>query len=271
MISLKSNSRGATSVVAAREQQDLSEPARVGRTEVGSASTSPVAAETKMIVVIDEHVLTRECLARCLKTCGKNHEVAAFASVAEWQESMVRHPGPSVIILGSYGHRHAQIELDLAALVQSGMGIPIVVICDDEEVEHVLCALEGGARGYIPTSVTLEVVVGAIYLVLAGGTFVPGSCVLSLKGRERQATAEKGSDNGPFTTRQSAVVEAVRQGKTNKQIAYELSMRESTVKVHVRNIMRKLKARNRTEVAFLTSKIRAQSDSLGCRIGSVGK
>nr|WP_246482341.1 LuxR C-terminal-related transcriptional regulator [Methylopila capsulata] len=58
---------------------------------------------------------------------------------------------------------------------------------------------------------------------------------------------------GRFTARQAAVVDALRQGKANKIIAYELNMRESTVKVHVRNIMRKLKAKNRTEVAFMTS------------------
>ena len=52
------------------------------------------------------------------------------------------------------------------------------------------------------------------------------------------------------TARQAAVVDALRQGKSNKIIAYELNMRESTVKVHVRNIMKKLNARNRTEVAF---------------------
>jgi len=56
--------------------------------------------------------------------------------------------------------------------------------------------------------------------------------------------------NGMFTTRQAAVIEALKRGKANKIIAYELEMRESTVKVHVRNIMKKLKATNRTEVAY---------------------
>jgi predicted transcriptional regulator len=48
------------------------------------------------------------------------------------------------------------------------------------------------------------------------------------------------------------VVEEIRLGKANKQIAYELNMSEHTVKVHLRHIMRKLKARNRTEVAVLS-------------------
>ena len=54
-----------------------------------------------------------------------------------------------------------------------------------------------------------------------------------------------------FTARQGAVIRALCSGKANKIIAYELNMCESTVKVHVRNIMKKLKAKNRTEVAVM--------------------
>lgn len=53
-----------------------------------------------------------------------------------------------------------------------------------------------------------------------------------------------------FTARQSAVAEGLRRGKANKIIAYELNLCESTVKVHIRNIMKKLGATNRTEVAY---------------------
>jgi DNA-binding NarL/FixJ family response regulator len=56
-----------------------------------------------------------------------------------------------------------------------------------------------------------------------------------------------------FTARQWDVLERLKQGKQNKIIAYELNMCESTVKVHIRNIMKKLKARNRTQVVLLTS------------------
>ena len=64
-----------------------------------------------------------------------------------------------------------------------------------------------------------------------------------------------------FSTRQAAVVEALRRGKSNKQIAYELAMCESTVKVHVRNIMKKLNAKNRTQVAFMANdRIRKQDE-----------
>jgi DNA-binding NarL/FixJ family response regulator len=56
-----------------------------------------------------------------------------------------------------------------------------------------------------------------------------------------------------FTSRQAAVVDALLKGKANKIIADELNMCENTVKVHVRRIMMKLKARNRTEVAYIVN------------------
>jgi DNA-binding NarL/FixJ family response regulator len=50
-------------------------------------------------------------------------------------------------------------------------------------------------------------------------------------------------------------VDALRRGKANKIIAYELNMKESTVKVHVRNIMKKLRATNRTQVAYIANRL----------------
>ena len=58
---------------------------------------------------------------------------------------------------------------------------------------------------------------------------------------------------GIFTGREVAIVDALRKGKSNKTIAFDLSISESTVKVHLRNIMNKLHATNRTQVAMLTN------------------
>ena len=94
-------------------------------------------------------------------------------------------------------------------------------------------------RGYVPTSFSLHTAMQAMDLVRAGGTFVPASSLIAAHhAPEAQADVQK--SNGLFTTRQTAVIDALRQGKPNKIIAYELKMRESTVKVHVRDIMEKL-------------------------------
>jgi DNA-binding NarL/FixJ family response regulator len=133
--------------------------------------------------------------------------------------------------------------------IETDFGAPVVVSSNDRPAAEVLELLKAGVRGFIPTSVAVDVAVQALRLVQAGGTFVPESS-LRLLSSTHQSPAER---SGLFTHRQLQVVEAIRQGKPNKIIAYELAMCESTVKVHVRTIMKKLKARNRTQIAYLYS------------------
>lgn len=127
--------------------------------------------------------------------------------------------------------------------------VPIVVQSNERPAHQILELLKIGVQGFIPTSVSTGVAVQALHLVCAGGTFVPSSFLSSLPDNTQKAAEGPGF----LTGRQLQVVEAIRQGKPNKIIAYELNMCESTVKVHVRAIMKKLKARNRTEVAYLFS------------------
>ena len=96
----------------------------------------------------------------------------------------------------------------------------------------------------------MEVAINAIRLVLAGGAFVPAAALISSRDEVERSAPGTGAKR-IFTERQTAVIEAIRLGKPNKIIAYELSMCESTVKVHIRAIMKKLKASNRTQVAYL--------------------
>ena len=83
-------------------------------------------------------------------------------------------------------------------------------------------------------------------LVAAGGTFIPASCLLAAI---RQGPAKEAPGN-VFSPRQAAVAAEICKGKPNKIIAYDLNMCESTVKVHVRSIMKRLKVRNRTQIAY---------------------
>jgi DNA-binding NarL/FixJ family response regulator len=128
----------------------------------------------------------------------------------------------------------------------------VIVFSETERVSDVLLLFESGASGYIPPSVELEVAAKALQLVAAGGMYVP-ACILS--GYGDYGDPGKQQENGPngdkFSSKQLAVMNALRQGKANKVIAYELNMCESTVKVHVRNVMKKLQARNRTEAALI--------------------
>ena len=106
-----------------------------------------------------------------------------------------------------------------------------------------------GAKGFIPVTMEFGIAIEAVRLVLAGGAYVPADFLL----RPASPGGALQQDRPAFdavTSRELTVVRAIQQGKQNKVIASELRMAESTVKVHVRNIMRKLSAKNRTDVAI---------------------
>ena len=94
-----------------------------------------------------------------------------------------------------------------------------------------------------------EIAIEAVRFVLAGGTYAP----MDLLSRNPPGNVlSQPPITGLLTGRELAVTRAIQKGKSNKIIAYDLNMCESTVKVHVRNIMKKLKAKNRTDVAIKT-------------------
>lgn len=209
------------------------------------------ADETKIaaniIVIIDDRALVRDCLAHCLQAAYIGYQVFAFATLSDWLKTEDDYPTPSVILLCVQTRQKKTLNDsdDVESLARAAVSAPLIVISDVEDSSRIMRAIESGARGYIPTSMTLGIAVEAVRLVEAGGTYVPISVMSSLNSGNGESQL--------FTARQIMVVEALCRGKANKQIAYELGMCESTVKVHIRHIMRKLKARNRTEVAMMVS------------------
>ncbi|MGO4123523.1 LuxR C-terminal-related transcriptional regulator [Inquilinus sp. YAF38] len=208
----------------------------------------PVPGPT--VAIIDRRALGRETLTQALAGADARFRGRAFVDIGEWELSPDRD-GTSVILLGcgAAGHDHPPLGDDLRALVAAHPGIPVVVMGESEDPRHVAEILGQGARGYIPTSVSLSVAIGALGLAMAGGIFVPASALRN-SGHERQEREQTVHSLLGLSERQGAVADAVALGKPNKIIAYELDLCESTVKVHIRTIMKKLQARNRTEVAF---------------------
>lgn len=129
-------------------------------------------------------------------------------------------------------------------------GSPVIVIAESDDLHQVMKAIEFGARGYIPSSVGINVAAEAISLARAGGVFIPASSIMGMKDFINSVASGNRCFTDLFTPREIQISEALRRGKANKIIAYELDLCESTVKVHIRNIMKKLQASNRTEVAF---------------------
>ncbi|MDN5928516.1 MAG: response regulator transcription factor [Hyphomicrobiales bacterium] len=210
------------------------------------------AAVVGPIVIVDRRALDRECLARSLREHNPRFEFRTVESIDELRRQNGTRAAPSalLLILGSRKVTEQSAKEEIVSVVSAFRNIPVIVIADSDDPVQILSALESGARGYIPSNVRLKVAAEAIGLARAGGVFVPAGAFLAL--RETILSAAHGARplHSMFTAREADVVEALRQGKANKIIAYELNLCESTVKVHIRSIMRKLKATNRTEVAY---------------------
>ena len=127
--------------------------------------------------------------------------------------------------------------------------VPVVMISAQEEAAVVARSREFGASGFIPKSSSLEVIQEAVRAVLAGDVWWPnlGEEPVAVSPEEREASAGLAS----LTPQQFRVLTMVCEGLLNKQIAYQLSVSEATVKAHVTAIFRELGVRTRTQAALL--------------------
>ncbi|NJO21902.1 MAG: response regulator transcription factor [Sphingomonadales bacterium] len=227
-------------------RQDENDDAHQGLTasEVGPGS----------IVIIEKRALIRDCLRRCFEAASEQN-VIAVRSVDECLQISTTTVTSLVIFSVATHPKSPETLCDIGRLVQGETARPLIIVSDGDNLEEIVSVLDTGARGYIPTDLALEVAVEAVRLVCAGGVFIPASSLVGARQPGETPRPALRSANGIFTARQAAVVDAVRRGKANKVIAFELKMRESTVKVHVRNIMKKLNAKNRTEVAFMANEL----------------
>jgi DNA-binding NarL/FixJ family response regulator len=202
------------------------------------------------IIVIEQRALLRECLTHAIRSLT-GQRVLSFPSVESWLGTS-NNSAVSLVVLCTGGCSKDVENLRNTLLLVSppGCQVPSILLSDVEDADRILEALNQGARGYIPTSASLEVAIEAMRLVRAGGVYVPASSFVAAK-QSADLSTSKQVGGVRLTARQAAVAEALRRGRANKLIAYDLGMRESTVKVHVRNIMKKFNARNRTEVAFM--------------------
>jgi len=147
---------------------------------------------------------------------------------------------------------------DIAALREVFTSVQIVVLSDVSVIEPSIVreVLNRGAAGFVMTdSSSLQMVVSAISLVGSGGTFVPRDFLFVDREPAQPSMARPLLESGRLTQREIAVLALMKHGKPNKIIAHELGMSASTVKVHVRHIMRKMGAANRTQAALNADKL----------------
>ncbi len=151
---------------------------------------------------------------------------------------------PKFVIFGIGGSSlHAAEPMQWACDVRDMLpGIPCVVLSDRAEPEEAILAARLGHQAFMPTSIEPQIALQAFAFVIGGGTYFPREALLQSVSAAREgagfSTAIHG-DADRLTRRQHEVLDRLRLGKSNKVIARDLDMQESTVKVHVRQISAK--------------------------------
>jgi DNA-binding NarL/FixJ family response regulator len=149
---------------------------------------------------------------------------------------------------------------------------PLVIISDREDLQEICAAFEGGAVGFMPTSIEPALAFQALTFIRSGGSFFPPSVLSMYPGEATAKRAECALDltdhASDLTGKQESVLALLRQGHSNKTIARQLGMSEGTVKVHVRRIIHKFGVANRTQLALAamsqsSSRITANGKELG--------
>jgi DNA-binding NarL/FixJ family response regulator len=240
------------------EQSGLAE-----ETEPHSAFVAAAAKVDGFIALIESRTFLRECIRRSARL-ALPLPIFTYSTVFELEQQH-SPASPEIVIVSLTEAGSEAIVNILTKLSELFPGIPVIVLADKTDLELALTAIRHGARGYIPFTLRFDIAVEAVRLVLAGGTYVPLDCVLATRGSGIAARKPSPSAEA-VTSRELAVVRAIQQGKSNKVIAYHLNMCESTVKVHILNIMKKLKATNRTEVAIKARTVLGLTPSVGAHL-----
>jgi DNA-binding NarL/FixJ family response regulator len=203
------------------------------------------------LAIVDQSPLRRECLRLALAQQPRRWHVTDFSDAAELAQLVRRGAGFEVILLGASTSAHIDLA-DLALLTAAAPETPILVAaeCDDAEGAHAI--LRSGARGFLPTSLGLKVLMGALERVRTGGTYVP--LALSEPTATGRIERERPTPWPELTRRQRDVLALISEGKSNKLIADALETTESTVKAHVKQIIKRLHVANRTQAALMATR-----------------
>lgn len=131
--------------------------------------------------------------------------------------------------------------------------VPVIVVSANDDPAAIRRCMEFGASGFIPKTLSVEAMRAAISRILGGGVWTPSDVDLSA-GSDAE-TAALMARMATLTPQQVRVLMMLSEGLLNKQIAYQLSVSEATVKAHVSAILQKLGVESRTQAVIAAAKI----------------
>ena len=200
-------------------------------------------------LLVDDHNLFRQGLIYILSDLDDSISFMEAESCNAALDMLAEHE-VDLVLLDYY--MPGLNGIDSLKLVKAAAGAAtIVMLSGDDNPLTVRNAIDHGAAGFIPKSSTSDVLIAALKLILAGGTYLPPT---TLGGGLSPQAASQADILDKLSQRQRESFLRAIQGKSNKVIAKELELSEGTVKAHLSAAFRSLGIQNRTEAVYLAAK-----------------
>jgi len=197
-------------------------------------------------LIIDDHPLFCDALSMTLQTVAGIRDIRTASTLQDAIDMVQSGDGPDICVL----------DLNLPDVdgfegvvrLKNAANVPVIVVSSMADNRVIASVLRAGASGFVPKHSQKEVFRAAFETLGRGDTFTPADYVDP--GQEAQP-GDAISRLSSLTNQQARILQLICEGKLNKQIAYDLSIAETTVKAHVTAIMRKLGVQSRTQAVLI--------------------
>lgn len=204
-------------------------------------------SDTTRVLVIDDHPLLRRGVCQLLALADGFTVVGEAASGREGIE-LAKQLEPDLILLDLNMKGINGLET-LRTLRDMGCDARIILLTVSNAPEDLMAAIRAGSDGYILKDNDPDVILRLIADAMHGQNAISPELASLLANALREESMTENRHHASLTDRELAILKCLAAGKSNKLIARELDIMESTVKVHVRNLLKKLKFRSRVEAA----------------------
>ena len=211
------------------------------------ASEKPLNSDTPWALIVDDHPLFCDALDLTLRSVAEFGKVRTADCLEAALNTLVGLPAPELILLDLNLPDVSGLD-GLMRLKRQAEGAKIIVVSSMTDNTIIHGAITSGAAGYVPKHSPRSIFKDAIDQIKEGKVYTPPGFV---KGDDSGASDDTLTRLASLTNQQARILDLICEGKLNKQIAYDLSIAETTVKAHVTAIMRKLGVQSRTQAVLV--------------------
>jgi DNA-binding NarL/FixJ family response regulator len=215
----------------------------------GGAGANGLDEKTR-ILIADDHPLVLGALRRALMGVIRGVEIFEAIDLESLSAALDKTPDMDLVLL-DLSMPGVRGFSGLMYLRAQHAGVPVIVVSANEDRAVMRHCLDFGASGYIPKSLDIETMRAAVRAVLDGGRWTPPDLDLTAPDDSSALVRRLSS----LTPQQVRVLMMLSEGLLNKQIAYELSVSEATIKAHVSAILQKLDVESRTQAVIVAANI----------------